>query len=149
MSPVAAWVAISPETVGWPAVVLMGAVLFWIGGFDVIYACQDIGVDRREGLHSLPARWGPGRALLVVRVAHGATVVLLIALGALAELGWVYFVGVGLVAALLVVENSLVRADDFSRVNVAFFTVNGAVSLVLGILMIVDVVLGMGPALGI
>ncbi len=138
-SPVAAWIAIDPASVGVPALVLMAAVTCWIGGFDIIYACQDIDVDRREQLHSLPARWGPGRALLAARLAHALTVLLLLALWRIAALGPLYVAGVGAVAVLLLIENALVRADDFSRVNLAFFTVNGVVSLSLGVLTIVDV----------
>lgn len=138
LSPPAAWLAIHPATLGWPAVLLMGAVTLWIGGFDIIYACQDVTVDRREGLFSLPSRLGPAAALWVARLAHVGTVVLLVSLIPMAGLGWVYAVGVFLVASLLVVEHALVRADDLSRVNMAFFTVNGAVSLLLGLLAIVD-----------
>jgi len=138
-SPVAAWLAIHPASIGWPAVVLMAAVTCWIGGFDIIYACQDVEIDRRDGLRSLPARLGVARALWITRGAHVATVVLLAALVPLASLGWLYGIGVAAVAVLLLVENRLVRPDDLSRVNVAFFTVNGVVSLVLGGLAIADV----------
>lgn len=138
-SPVAAWLAIHPATVGWPAVVLMAAVTLWIAGFDIIYACQDIAIDQRDGLHSLPSRLGPARALWIARISHTGTVLLLAALGPLAGLGTFYAVGVVIVAILLVVENALVRADDFSRVNLAFFTVNGVISVVLAVLTIVDV----------
>ncbi|HUU81881.1 MAG TPA: UbiA-like polyprenyltransferase [Phycisphaerae bacterium] len=145
LSPVAAWVAIDPATVGRPAVTLMGAAALWIAGFDIIYACQDIEVDRRDGLHSLPARIGPAGALLVARLFHAGTVVLLVALAVVAGLGWVYLVGVAAVAVLLAVENSLVRADDFSRVNLAFFTTNGIVSVVLCALTLTDVLTDRPP----
>ena len=114
------------------------------GGFDIIYACQDIEADRAQGLFSLPARLGPARALAVARLAHLATVVLLVSLGHLAPLGWLYYIGVAIVAILLAVENGLVHADDFSRVNVAFFTINGVISVLLGVLAIVDVLLELG-----
>ncbi len=140
-SPVAAWIAIHPQSLGLAAVALMAGVTLWIAGFDIIYACQDIEVDRAEGLHSLPSRLGPGPALWIARGCHALTVVLLAALAALASLGWLYLLGVGLVAVMLVVENSLVKADDFSRVNLAFFTINGVVSLVLGGLAIADILL--------
>ena len=141
-SPVAAWVAIDPASIGWPAVVLMGAVTLWIAGFDIIYACQDIDFDRREGLSSLPAGLGVGRALRLARLAHVGTVILLVLLMPLANLGWLYGLGVGAVALLLLVENALVRADDLSRVNVAFFTVNGIISVLLGVLTIADCLAG-------
>ena len=144
LSPVAAWVAIHPASLGWTAWVLMGAVTLWIGGFDVIYACQDIESDRAQRLFSLPARIGAARALWIARLAHFMTVVLLVLLGHLAPLGWLYNAGVGIVTVLLVVENALVRADDFSRVNIAFFTVNGVISVVLGVLAIIDVLLELG-----
>lgn len=143
-APVAAWLAIHPASVGWPAVLLMAAVTCWIGGFDVIYACQDIEADRREGLFSLPSRIGPGRALWIARAAHAVTVICLIALMPVADLGGIYGAGVGVVMVLLVVENSMVRADDFSRVNLAFFTVNGGISLLLGGLTIADCLLNAG-----
>jgi 4-hydroxybenzoate polyprenyltransferase len=146
-SPVAAWIAIDPGSLGLSAVALMGAVTFWIAGFDMIYACQDIDVDRAEGLHSLPSRLGVGRALCLARMSHALAVVLLTAVGWLSGLGWIYYVGVLVVACLLVYENSLVRADDLSRVNLAFFTVNGIVSVVLGFLAIVDIMLAMPAVL--
>jgi len=141
-SPMAAWLAIHPASLGWPAVVLMGAVLFWIGGFDIIYACQDVDVDRRQGLHSLPARMGPARALWLARLSHLLAVALLLLLWRVGDLGTLYLVGVGAVALLLLIENSLVRANDLSRVNLAFFTVNGAIGVLLGLAGVTDVLLG-------
>jgi 4-hydroxybenzoate polyprenyltransferase len=138
LSPAAAWLAIDPASIGWPAVVLTAAVALWIAGFDIIYACQDVEVDRREGLHSLPARVGIGKALWISRLAHLGTVALLAAMAPLAGLGWLYGVGVAGVALLLVIEQGLVRADDLSRVNVAFFTVNGLISMLLAGLTIID-----------
>jgi 4-hydroxybenzoate polyprenyltransferase len=138
LSPGAAWLAIHPRSLGWPAVVLVAAVAVWITGFDIIYACQDIESDRREGLHSLPSRIGPRRALWVARACHVMTVLLLIALAPLAGLSWLYTAGVSVVALLLVIENALVQPDDFSRVNLAFFTINGVISLVLAGLTIAD-----------
>ena len=141
-SPVAAWIAVHPASLGTPAMLLMVAVALWIAGFDIIYACQDLEVDRAEGLHSLPSRLGAGPALWIARICHLFTVVLLTALAGAAGLGWVYLIGVAIVAVLLVVENGLVKPHDFSRVNVAFFTLNGVVSLVLGALAIADILLG-------
>ncbi len=143
-SPVAAWLAIHPASVGWPAVVLMAAVTLWIAGFDIIYACQDIDFDRSTGLFSLPARIGPGGALWIARFAHAGTIVLLAALMPLAHLGWLYGAGVAIVALLLLVENAMVRPNDFSRVNVAFFTVNGTISVLLAVLTIADVLMHPG-----
>ena len=146
-SPVGAWLAIHPDSVGWAAVALMGAVTFWIAGFDIIYACQDIEVDRREGLFSLPSRAGPAKALAVARLFHVLTVVLLVVVAKLAGLGWVYLAGVAVTAVLLAIENSLVKPNDFSRVNLAFFNVNGVVSVVLCALTLIDLLTGQPPAL--
>lgn len=140
ISPVAAWIAIHPATLGLPAFVLMATVTFWIGGFDIIYACQDVEVDRRDGLYSLPSRLGVGPALWIARGCHLLTVLLLASLMPLAGLGTLYAVGTGIVAILLCVENSLVRADDLSRINLAFFTVNGLVSLLFAATAIADIV---------
>ncbi len=137
-SPVAAWLAIHPQSVGLPALLLMGTVTCWIAGSDIIYSCPDIEVDRRDGLHSLPARIGPVRALWIARTCHALAVLGLVALGFVAHLGVIYGAGVAVAALLLVVENSLVRPGDYRRVNVAFFTMNGIVSLVLATAAIVD-----------
>jgi 4-hydroxybenzoate polyprenyltransferase len=139
LSPVAAWVAIHPASFGLPVLVLMGAVTLWIAGFDIIYSCQDVAVDRAERLHSLPSRIGSSAALWIARAAHAGTVVLLAALIPLAGLGGFYAAGVVLVALLLLIENALVGADDLSFVNVAFFTVNGLISVLLAVLTIVDI----------
>ncbi len=139
LSPVAAWIAINPATLGPPAWLLLAAVTFWIAGFDLIYACQDVGFDRSAGLQSIPARFGIATALWLARAFHLVTVAALIAVGAAANLHAPYFAGVGCVAVLLTIENALVRPDDLSRVNLAFFTVNGIVGVVLGGLGVLDV----------
>jgi 4-hydroxybenzoate polyprenyltransferase len=128
IAPVGAWLAVRGRFDA-PPLVLCAAVLAWVGGFDVIYACQDVDFDRRSGLHSIPARLGVARALLVSRALHLLCVGLLLGFGALAGLPLLYFAGVAGVALLLAYEQSLVHADDLSRVNVAFFTLNGWVSL--------------------
>jgi len=138
-SPVAAWLAIHPESVGWEAVLLMVSVTGWIAGFDIIYACLDLDFDRREGLHSLPANIGPAAALLIARMCHVVTVACWVALGIVSGLGWIYAVGVTLAAILLAVENTLVRPGDYRRVNLAFFTFNGVISVLLASAAIVDV----------
>jgi 4-hydroxybenzoate polyprenyltransferase len=136
-APTAAWIAIHPESLGLPAILLTAAVMFWIAGFDIIYACQDVEVDRHEGLFSIPSALGIGRALWVSRACHVVTVTILGALGLVLSLGWLYGVAVGITAALLAAEQSVVRPDDLSRVNLAFFTMNGCVSLLFGLLSIV------------
>ncbi len=138
-APVAAWIAVSPTTLGPAAFVLMGAVLFWIAGFDLIYACQDVAFDRASGLHSVPARMGVATALWMARAFHLLTTVGLVALGVLTERGTLYYLGVGCVAILLAVENAIVRPNDLSRVNLAFFTINGVVGVLLATLGIADI----------
>jgi 4-hydroxybenzoate polyprenyltransferase len=128
IAPVGAWLALRGAFA--PAPIVLGlAVLAWVAGFDTIYACQDLAFDRATGLYSLPARMGIARALTAARVLHAGAVVLLAGVYWLAPLHPVYLVGVAVVAALLVYEHSLVRADDLSRVDAAFFAVNGWISL--------------------
>ena len=128
VAPVGAWLAIRGRFE--PAPVVLGlAVLFWVAGFDTIYACQDEAFDRAEGLHSLPARLGAARALVLARLFHAVAVTLLAAVYTLAPLHPVYLAGVAALAGLLAYEHSLVRADDLSRIDAAFFTVNGWISL--------------------
>jgi len=128
IAPLAAWIAIRGEF-SWPVTLLSAAVMLWVAGFDVIYSCQDADFDRDRGLHSLPAALGVGRALALSRLFHVAMVGLLVWLWSLAHLGWVGLAGIAVVAALLAWEQSLVSADDLSRVDAAFFTLNGFVSL--------------------
>lgn len=141
LAPVATWVAIAPGSFGLPAVVLGAVVLLWMTGFDIIYALQDVEVDRREGLYSLPARLGPARALLISRLCHAITVALLVWLGLLSGLGLVWYAGVLMVATLLTIEQSMVSATDISKVNVAFFTMNGIVSILLAVAALLDIVI--------
>jgi len=141
LSPVAAWIAVDPDSLGVPAMLLLVTVATWIGGFDIIYACQDIDVDRAEGLHSLPSRLGPPRALCIARASHAVSIACLVGLGVVAHLGVIYACGVLLAAALLIIENALVRPGDYSRVNLAFFTINGIVSVALAAAAIADVLI--------
>jgi len=140
LSPVAAWLAIDPGTLGIPAVLLMLIVTCWIGGFDIIYACQDIDIDRRDGLFSLPAKLGPAKALWIARASHLTAVAGLIALGIVARLGVIYGAGVAFAAALLAVQNVLVRPTDLRRINLAF-SLNGGVSIILAAAAITDILL--------
>ena len=133
LAPIAAWVAVDPV---WSprllAPVVLGAgVLAWVAGFDVMYACQDEAFDRRAGLHSIPARWGAARALTVSRVLHAAALAGFVAFGVLVPLGGAFFAGTALAAILLVWQHQAVRADDLSRIGMAFFTANGMISIVL------------------
>jgi 4-hydroxybenzoate polyprenyltransferase len=128
LAPMGAWLAIRGRVEA-PPVVLGLAVLFWVAGFDTIYACQDEAFDRAEGLHSLPARLGTRRALVLARLFHVAALALLAGLYVLVPMHPLYLVGVSAVAGLLVYEHSLVCADDLSRIDAAFFAVNGWISL--------------------
>lgn len=140
-APVAAWIAINPATLGAAAWLLMLAVALWIAGFDIIYACQDEEFDRAAGLHSLPARLGVGPALWIARGFHVVTLAALVCVGLIGGLGGLYFAGVACVGILLAVENALVSPRDLSRVNLAFFTINGCVGLLLGVLGVLDVLI--------
>ncbi|HVF05548.1 MAG TPA: 4-hydroxybenzoate octaprenyltransferase [Frankiaceae bacterium] len=122
------------------AILLGLAVGTWIAGFDLIYACQDVESDRREGVHSLPARFGVRTALRVSEVTHLVTVALLVAFGAVAGYGVIWFAAVALTAAALVYEHAIVRPDDLSRVNRAFFTVNGWIGIGLLAFAVADLV---------
>jgi 4-hydroxybenzoate polyprenyltransferase len=113
----------------WMLPVLAAAVMTWVAGFDVLYALQDVAFDRKTGLHSIPAALGESRGLGVARVFHAFTIIALAAVGAAVDVGWLYWLGVAVVAALLVYEHSLVRADDLSKLDAAFFTMNGIISL--------------------
>jgi len=116
-------------------------VILWVAGFDVIYALQDIDFDRREGLHSIPARLGVAGGLRVARWLHLFTVVVLFATWWLLNFGTVFLAGVLLVAGLLLYEHSLVKTDNLERLNLAFFVVNGAVSILLFAFVLADVLL--------
>jgi 4-hydroxybenzoate polyprenyltransferase len=136
LSPVAAWLAIRGENVLahpddlLPALVLGGAVLTWVAGFDIIYACQDYDVDIAAGHYSIPARFGIPGALRLAALCHLATIALLICLPLVYPLfGWIFWLAIAVVAILLVYEHLLVRPDDLSRVNAAFFNVNAVISL--------------------
>ena len=127
VAPVGGWLAAGGRG-GWEPWFLGLAIGTWVGGFDVLYACQDVDVDRREGLRSIPVRFGVPRALAISRAMHVVTIACLAALGWAAALGPVYFAGVAGVAALLVWEQSLVRADDLSQIKRAF-DMNGWVGI--------------------
>jgi 4-hydroxybenzoate polyprenyltransferase len=129
LAPVAAWIAV-PGELAWAPFVLGGAVLLWVAGFDIIYACQDVDYDRSRGLRSVPARLGVASALRLAAVCHLGTVALLFLLPVVYPLlGAIYLTGIVAVALLLVYEHWLVRPDDLTRVNVAFFNVNAIVSI--------------------
>jgi 4-hydroxybenzoate polyprenyltransferase len=114
-----------------PAWILLTTVAFWIGGFDIIYACQDVKFDQQAGLQSIPARFGIPLALRISSICHLLTVLLLVGLGVMMDFGWLYWIGMFIVASLLLWEHLLVRPDDLSKINVAFFNINGYISITL------------------
>jgi len=134
LAPAGAWAAVRGSLFtldDLPAWLLTALVTLWIGGFDLIYACQDIEVDRRDRLRSVPARFGIATALRLSSLSHLLTVLLLLALGWVMDLSWPYWLGVAVSAGLLAWEHSLVKPDDLSRLNLAFFNVNSYISLTL------------------
>jgi 4-hydroxybenzoate polyprenyltransferase len=141
IAPVGAYIAIAG---GWsrPAgalLALAGGVLCWVAGFDILYSLQDESFDREQGLHSVPAAFGARGAILVSRILHVACVVLFVTAGVLfPQLGVLYDVGVAICAAMLLYEQSLVRADDLSRIDAAFFTINGVISVILAVLVVLE-----------
>jgi 4-hydroxybenzoate polyprenyltransferase len=128
VAPVGAWLGVT-DHVSWAGVGLGLAVGTWIGGFDLIYSCQDAAVDREIGSRSFPARFGIGPALATSSVVHVVTVASFVWFGAAAGLGWLWWTGVALTAVVLGYEHAIVRADDLSRVNRAFFTANGVIGI--------------------
>jgi 4-hydroxybenzoate polyprenyltransferase len=140
VAPVGGWLAVGGRA-GWEPWLLAAAIGAWVGGFDVLYACQDLEFDRAHGLRSIPVRFGVPASLAISRAMHAMAVACLVALALVAPLGIVYLAGVGVVAAMLVYEQSLVRADDLSQVKRAF-DLNGYV----GILYLVALVAALyGP----
>jgi 4-hydroxybenzoate polyprenyltransferase len=140
LAPVGAWVALTGE-LPWQAWVLGGAVALWIGGFDLFYSLFDVEVDRREGLHSWATRFGVGGVFAGARVFHALTVALLALAGVGLDVGIPYWLGVAAVAALLVYEHAIVSPGDLRRLDSAFFTVNGVISVVFCVFVIADVLL--------
>lgn len=140
LAPIAAWVAVC-GSIAWPPVVLGAAIMFWVAGFDIIYACQDVAFDAEMHLRSVPARLGVPMALRAAALCHLGTVVLLLIVPLVyPEFGWIYLTGVSAIAGLLLYEHWLVRPDDLTRVNRAFFHVNAVVSVGLAIVGGVDLV---------
>lgn len=128
ISPAAAWIAIA-GSLDPRMLILCAAVTLWVGGFDVLYACQDVDFDRRVDLFSIPKRFGVARSLLIARAMHVIMICLLAWLAASFALPWPAWVGIAVVAAMLVWEHSMVSANDLSRLNAAFFTINGYISV--------------------
>ena len=138
LAPIGAWVAIKNH-LPWQAWVLGAAVAFWVAGFDCFYALFDVDVDRAQGLHSIATRFGVRGAFAGARISHIATIACLAAVGLGLPVGALYWIGVGVVAALLAYEHSLVRPSDLRRLDAAFFTMNGVISVAFAAFVILDV----------
>ena len=141
LAPAAAWVAVTGD-VSWTPVLIWAGAALWVAGFDIIYALLDRDFDLENRVNSLPVRFGIGPALVVSRGWHALSVVFLVAFGIAAGLGAVYYLGVLVVAWLLYYEQSLVREDDLSKLNIAFFTMNGVISTIFFIFVLLDRVIG-------
>jgi 4-hydroxybenzoate polyprenyltransferase len=130
LAPLGSWIAVTgtmPNT----GIYLLGlAVMFWTTGFDIIYSCQDHAFDRRENLHSAPVQFGIRTSLNITKALHTLTIILLILCGISFSLGMIYYVGIFIVAVFLIYENTIISENDMSRVNAAFFTANGFVSII-------------------
>jgi len=134
LAPVGAWAAVRGSLFApgdLPAWILLAVVTFWIGGFDLIYSCQDVECDLRDGLKSIPAQFGVSAALRLSVACHVVTGLLLISLGIIMGLGWPYWAGLLVVFTLLVWEHTLVHPDDLSHINLAFFNINSYISITL------------------
>lgn len=138
LAPIGAWIAVTGSLT--PGIVLLSlALMTYIAGFDILYACQDIDFDRQSGLFSLPARWGASRALTASSLLHAATFLCLLAVTFAFSLGRVYLLFLALISLLLIIEHLLVRPDRLDRVNVPFFHVNSAISVLLFVGILADV----------
>lgn len=145
MGPVGAWIAVT-GTWSWDAVVLGLAVGVWIGGFDLIFACQDVQADRAHGVKSVPARFGIPGALWGARVCHAVTMGLLVWYALATGAGVFFWLGLAIVAVAFVYEHTIVRPHDLSRLNRAFFTVNGFIGIALFVCALLDLIVrGLTP----
>jgi 4-hydroxybenzoate polyprenyltransferase len=141
LAPIGAWVGVTGAVTTEP--LLLGlAVVFWLAGFDIIYACQDIDVDRQQGLFSIPSRFGLARGLQIARACHVVTIIFFGAVGVVCGLGVTYWVGVMGAAGLLIYEHSIVSPDDLSKMNIAFFNVNGFLAVSLFLMTSGDLLVG-------
>ncbi len=139
-APLGAWIAVAGK-IEFPAIVLAFAVLFWLLGFDVLYALQDMDFDRKRGLHSIPQRFGIRRSLWISRASHAVTMAALFWLARLLSLGWLYIAGVVISLCLMIYEHTLVRENDLSKLNFAFFNMNANISIAVFCFTLLDTVL--------
>ncbi len=138
MAPLGGWLAVT-GSLGFSPFILGFAVLFWVAGFDILYALQDMDFDRASGLHSIPVKFGESKALLVSRICHAVTIVWLILFGITTGLGPVYYAGVFVSAGLLCFEHWLLLEGDLTKINAAFFLVNGWIGILLFIFTLMEI----------
>ncbi|GAX90317.1 UbiA-like polyprenyltransferase [Effusibacillus lacus] len=138
LAPLGAWIAVT-GSFDLPGLLLAGAVAAWIAAFDIIYACQDVDFDLREGLHSIPSRFGIAGGLWISRILDVATIVLFLLIPLYVQLGWIYLIGVAVVAVLLVYEHLIISSHDMSRIDIAFFKVNSIVATVAFVFTFTDI----------
>ncbi|MEW6108251.1 MAG: UbiA-like polyprenyltransferase [Nitrospirota bacterium] len=136
-APIGAWIAVK-GTFDYEIIVLGFAVVFWLAGFDVLYALQDLDFDRKHGLYSIPARFGVRKSLCLSRYFHAVSFFLLIMNGLIFELGFFYWAGMFVIAGLFLYEHSLVKGDDLSRLDMAFFNMNGYISMTVFLFTLMD-----------
>jgi 4-hydroxybenzoate polyprenyltransferase len=137
LSPIGAWIAVTGKLEP-PALVLGASVLFWLLGFDVLYALQDMEFDRKAGLHSIPGRFGIRRSLWISRASHAVTMAALLWLSLLLSLGWLYLAGVFIALCLIVYEHTLVKENDLTKLDIAFFNMNGYISVTVFLFTLMD-----------
>ena len=140
LAPVGAWIGVTGHWALTPVILGLG-VMLWVAGFDIVYACQDVDFDRREGLHSIPSVFGITRGLEISTVLHVIAPALFILVGVLASLHWLYYTGVAISIFLLFRQHRIVSASDLSKVGIAFFNLNGYLSIVLFLFSITDILL--------
>lgn len=140
-APIGAWIAVR-GTLDMNIIILGIAVVFWLAGFDILYALQDVEFDKSHGLHSIPQRFGIKKALLFARLFHLITWLFLVLTGIVFDMGLLYWLGMAIVAALFVHEHSLVKADDLSKLDIAFFNMNGYISITVFVFTLMSYLLG-------
>jgi len=137
LAPIGAWIAVT-NSISFVPILLGLAVCFWVAGFDIFYACQDVEIDRKQKLYSIPTIFGIKKALIITAIFHTLSVGIFFAVGVLSRLGLIYFVGLAIVASLLLHENRLISPNDLSKLNTAFFVMNGVISVVMFLFTMLD-----------
>ncbi len=139
LAPLGGWVAVT-NVIDWTAIIFFITIACWTTGFDIVYACQDYDFDKKEGLHSIPVRFGIAKSLKIARGFHIVTAIGFLLLIWLTNLSWIYILGIVIACGLLIYEHLIVKANDLTRLNTAFFTMNGALSMVVFFFTLIDLV---------